>query len=47
MIIEIKAVEMLRKEHEAQLLNYLKASGIRVGMLLNFGKDPEFRRRIC
>ena len=46
-IIEIKAVEMLRKEHEAQLLNYLKATGIRVGMLLNFGKDPEFRRRIC
>jgi len=45
-IIEIKAAEALRKEHEAQLLNYLKATDIRVGMLLNFGKEAEFRRRI-
>jgi GxxExxY protein len=32
-------------EHEAQLLNYLKATEIEVGLLLNFGPKPEFKRR--
>lgn len=45
-IIELKAGEGLIKEHEAQLLNYLKATEIEVGMLLNFGKEPQFRRMI-
>ena len=37
-IVEVKAVSGLRPEHAAQLLNYLKASGIRVGLLINFGR---------
>ena len=45
-IVELKAAEALAKEHEAQLLNYLKATNFEVGSLLNFGKKPEFKRRI-
>ncbi len=45
-IIEIKAISVLNSQHEAQLLNYLKATGIRVGLLLNFGNKLEFTRRI-
>ena len=45
-IIEIKAAESLCEEHEAQLLNYLKASEIEVGLLLNFGKKAEVKRKI-
>ena len=45
-ICEIKAVQQLRPEHEAQLLNYLKATRIKVGLLLNFGPKPEIMRRI-
>ncbi len=44
-IIEIKAAKQLLEEHEAQLLNYLKATDIEVGLLLNFGPKPEVRRR--
>jgi GxxExxY protein len=44
-IIENKAMEALREEHEFQLINYLKATEIEVGLLLNFGKKPEFRRK--
>ncbi len=36
-IREVKAVEAINKAHQAQLLNYLKATGIKVGLLLNFG----------
>jgi len=36
-LCEIKAARALVSEHEAQLLNYLKATGIKVGLLLNFG----------
>ena len=35
-IIEIKAIEKLQKIHEAQILNYLKATGIKIGLLVNF-----------
>ena len=35
-IIEMKAIEALQKIHEAQLLNYLKATGIKTGLLVNF-----------
>ena len=45
-IIEIKAVSQLQKHHEAQLLNYLKATGIKVGLLVNFGEKFEIKRRI-
>ena len=44
-IIENKAMEALREEHEFQLINYLKATEIEVGILLNFGKKPEFKRK--
>jgi GxxExxY protein len=45
-IIELKAVENIAKEHEYQLINYLKCSKIEIGLLLNFGKKPEFKRKI-
>jgi GxxExxY protein len=45
-LIELKATENLIKEHEYQLINYLKATNIEVGLLLNFGKKPEFKRKI-
>jgi GxxExxY protein len=45
-IIENKATEVLVEENEFQLINYLKATNIEIGLLLNFGKSPEFRRRI-
>lgn len=45
-IIEIKAVSKLIKAHEAQLIHYLKATGIEVGIILNFGDSPEFKRMI-
>ena len=44
-ILELKATEELNKKHEAQLLNYLRATDIEVGLLLNFGPDPQFRRK--
>lgn len=45
-IVELKAAEVLTKDHECQLLNYLKATEYEVGLLLNFGKQPEIKRRI-
>ena len=45
-IVEIKAAKNLALEHEAQLLNYLKATDKEVGLLLNFGPKPEFKRKI-
>ncbi len=45
-ILEIKAAECLREENKAQLINYLKATDKEVGLLLNFGKTPEFKRVI-
>jgi GxxExxY protein len=44
-ILEIKAAKSLVVEHEAQLLNYLKATPYEVGLLLNFGPKPETKRR--
>ncbi len=40
-IVELKALSGLNHEHEAQLLNYLKATGIRLGFLVNFGHYPQ------
>lgn len=45
-ILELKAAESLCPEHEYQLINYLKATSIEVGLLLNFGKEPQFKRVI-
>ena len=45
-IVELKAAESLCEEHEMQLINYLKATNLEVGLLLNFGKKPEFRRKV-
>lgn len=46
-IVELKAVEALTDQHYAQLLNYLKATEIQIGLILNFGPNkPEVRRRI-
>ncbi|HRF76411.1 MAG TPA: GxxExxY protein [Chitinophagales bacterium] len=45
-IVEIKAAESLCYEHECQLINYLKASNVEVGLLLNFGKKPTFKRKV-
>lgn len=44
-IVEVKAAKSLLEEHEAQLLNYLKATPYEVGLLLNFGPKPEVRRK--
>jgi GxxExxY protein len=46
LIIELKAAEALILEHEYQLINYLKATEIEVGLLMNFGKEPRFVRKV-
>ena len=45
-LLELKAVRMLDSSHRAQLMNYLRATEIEVGLLLNFGEKPEFKRLI-
>lgn len=45
-ILELKADEFLVKEFEAQLINYLRGTNMEVGLLLNFGKKPEFIRKV-
>lgn len=45
-IVELKAIKALTKQNEAQLLNYLTATNVEVGLLLNFGEKPEFKRKI-
>ena len=39
-VVELKSVEVLKAEHTAQLLNYLKATGMPMGVLINFGEKP-------
>jgi GxxExxY protein len=43
-LLELKAARALGSSHQAQLLNYLRATDIEVGLLLNFGPKPEFKR---
>jgi len=46
-IVELKAEDTYNKQHEAQLLNYLKATGLKVGVLINFGRTKcEFKRLV-
>ncbi len=45
-IIEVKATKILQEEHECQLINYLKATKIEVGLLFNFGRMPSFKRKL-
>jgi len=45
-LVELKAVSALSKAHEAQLMNYLKATGVKVGLLINFGDKLKIVRRV-
>lgn len=45
-IIELKAVRNIAPIHEVQLVNYLKATGIEVGLVINFGNSVEIKRKI-
>jgi len=45
-LLELKASEELNPANEKQLINYLKATNFEVGLLLNFGKRPQFRRKV-
>jgi GxxExxY protein len=45
-LLEIKSAERIISEHESQLMNYLKATHIEVGFILNFGPLPKFTRKI-
>ncbi|MBS7256156.1 GxxExxY protein [Flavobacterium branchiicola] len=45
-ILELKACDCLAGSHIAQLMNYLKSTQIQIGLLLNFGESPEFKRLI-
>ena len=42
-IVELKAVKKLSNEHKAQILNYLKATGIKIGLLVNFNHFPNLQ----
>ena len=45
-IVELKAAEQISEGHEKQLINYLGSTNIEVGLLMNFGKTPQFKRKI-
>jgi len=45
-ILELKAAEQIVEAHETQLVNYLKATGYEIGLLLNYGKQAQFKRKI-
>ncbi len=45
-VVELKACSDLATSHEVQLLNYLRATRMEVGMLLNFGETPVFKRKL-
>lgn len=45
-VLELKAVKEISEEHECQLINYLKATNIELGLLLNFGKEAEYKRKV-
>ena len=45
-VIELKATKEISEENECQLINYLKATNIELGLLMNFGKVAEYKRKI-
>lgn len=45
-LLELKAVKHIEDVHKAQLINYLKATGLEIGLILNFGNKPDFKRVI-
>ena len=45
-ILELKSVKEIHPAHEAQLVNYLKATGIEVGLLINFGEKVQIKRKV-
>jgi GxxExxY protein len=45
-VLELKATSALLEEHECQLINYLKATNIELGLLMNFGKETEYKRKV-
>jgi GxxExxY protein len=45
-IVELEAAEQIIKAHEYQVVNYLKATSIEIGLILNFGPKAEFKRKI-
>lgn len=45
-VIELKAVKEISEELECQLINYLRATNIELGLLLNFGKEAEYKRKV-
>lgn len=46
LVVEVKAISQITKIHEVQLVNYLKATGHPLGLLVNFGPKPQIKRRI-
>jgi len=44
-VVEIKSVRAMAKEHEVQLVNYLKAAQLNIGLLINFGKSVQIKRK--
>ncbi len=45
-ILELKTARKIDKDHEYQLVNYLRATEVEVGLLFNFGRKPEFKRKV-
>lgn len=45
-VVEIKAIKQLDKIHEVQVVNYLKATGLELGLLINFGPTIDIKRKI-
>ena len=45
-ILELKSVKELHPAHSSQLVNYLKATGIEIGLLINFGESVEIKRKV-
>lgn len=45
-ILELKAIERLQPVHKVQLVNYLKATGMEVGLLINFGRKVDIHRKV-
>ena len=46
-IVELKSVKELESIHEAQVINYLKATGLKVGLLINFGQEKIQIKRLA